>query len=47
MAYWDFNYFINNFLSKEDFYQTLKECGKNGNKSLIVIEDEILHNFTY
>lgn len=29
MAYWDFSYFVNDYLADEEFYEVLKESNKN------------------
>lgn len=29
LAYWDFSYFVNDYLAEEDFYQALKDCNKS------------------
>lgn len=29
LAYWDFSYFVNDYLAEEDFYLAIKDCNKS------------------
>ena len=46
LAYWDFTFFVNQYLVQEDFYETLKEQNRHARKQ-DVRSDTLAHNFTY
>ena len=46
LAYWDFTFFVNQYLVQEEFYETLKEHNKHARKQ-DAREDTLAHNFTY